>query len=179
MPNKIYVTNPQTKITKSAQEWAKKFQVNESTFRRWVRDYPPEVLFAHNFRENVVRRRWENPKTNECFTSKQWAEILNITTGGFLDRVRKWGLDDPRTFSQNPLIDDLQGVSVFHIVAKRNQSKFCTNPETGESLLACEWAKRYRVPLIEFYQTMKHYEAKYGKDSHQLYQHFERRKVSA
>jgi len=115
-----------------------------------------------------------NPETQETYTCRQWAEKLNIDVTTFLDRRNKWGVNDARTFKKKEVIND-NPLSMVHVAAAKNKARFCTNPKTGESLLANEWAERYEVPLIEFYQMMK----RYGKDSLALYQHFEKRRSVA
>jgi len=117
-----------------------------------------------------------NPETQETYTCRQWAKKLEIDVATFLRRRKNWGVEDPRTFQKKQQVVIVkEPLSPLHISALKNNQKFCTNPKTGESLLANEWADRYGVPLIEFYQMMK----RYGKDSLALYQHFEKRRSVA
>jgi hypothetical protein len=175
---KLY-TNPETNESLTAAEWSQKLGLTLSGFRNRIRRGSFDNPFIPFFQEDP-NTLIENPQTGEKATVSNWAKKLGMGHEGFRSRIEKWGVDDPRTFRScvrvavlKPLtkreLEEYHCPDMRHELAKLNGVKFCTNPITGESRLAADWAERYGVPLVDFYRAMK----KHGRNSVDLYRFFE------
>lgn len=64
-----------------------------------------------------------NPATGETLAIAQWARRIGINTNSFADRIKRWGIENPRTFAPG-----------------RHPPSLLVNPQTGESMSPKEWA---------------------------------------
>jgi hypothetical protein len=111
---------------------------------------------------------YTNPATGESLTIKQWSERLNITPGGFHERVRKFGIGSPKMFARRVERYDLCSAPVNGALAAAI-AIYCTHPRTGVSRLAFEWAEYYGVDLVDWYRAMR----RLGPNSEGLFRCFD------
>ena len=105
-------------------------------------------------------------------TIPEWAEWLGIDENTFKKRRANWGKDNPKVYRRDPPRKN-SPPKLLHKIAKKKNVLFCTNPETGESKLAWEWAEYYGVSLAEIKNAMD----TYGRSSYQLYRHLEGKRL--
>lgn len=171
MRERKLIVHPKTKIKKTCYGWAKEYGVHQSTINGWFQASSYSQVFdaldagVRSSPKGAPPKMYQNPFTEEVRTIKEWAIKLDYHPNYLRVKIRAGEVclialnKDDTVFSPEP---------IEHIT--RSNVLLCTNPLTGESLPAFEWAKRYGVPLSEFYQAMK----KYGKDNISLFNHFKK-----
>ena len=153
-------------IGRTAPEWSKILGISTNQVRYRARhglniSDPKDAPF-----------RCECPVTGRIMTIPEWAEWLGIDENTFKKRRANWGKNNPKVYRRDPPRKN-SPPNQLHVNAKKRNILFCTNPETGESKLAWEWARHYGVSLAEINQAINDY----GRNSRQLYRHLESRKV--
>ena len=148
----------------TANQWAERIGIQPESVRSRARNGIPVDLDRL-----ISKPKYTDPKTSREMTAERWAIYLGIEEKAFKNRIKKWGTNDPRTFLPPSYSAGGRINEFLHETAKRKGTKLCHNSDTGESKLAWEWAKYYRVSLSEFYRAMK----RFGKDDCRLYRHFE------
>ena len=151
----------------TAVEWAKVLNMSPSSVRRRA-----QLKQNVGSAKNSSNSKYQCPTTGLRMSIKDWAIYLCIDATTFKQRIRKWGENDPRVYTQHRLNGN-PPPSLLHEVAKKKGQLFCENPFTGERKLAWEWAKYYGVSRAEFYKAMK----EYGPNSRALYRHLEGKRL--
>ena len=151
----------------TAVEWAKVLNMSPSSVRRRA-----QLKQNVGSAKNSSNSKYRCPTTGSRMSIKDWAIYLGIDATTFKQRIRKWGENNPRVYTQHRLNGN-PPPKLLHEVAKKKGQLFCRNPYTGESRLAWEWAKDYGISLAEINSAINDY----GRNSRALYRHLESRKV--
>jgi hypothetical protein len=122
------ITNPNTGVTLTYEEWAKRIGIKYRSFRSRVqRHKDPNKLFAP-VKPKVEELILTHPDTGETLTYQEWADRLGLTVRGIKSRIRK--------------------CSDLRVVLSQNQREILlTHPDTKECLTVRQWAEKLNVKI--------------------------------